>query len=87
MFFERRAYLLDDAAPGIGQRDAPGRAVERLHAPLPADKRRSPSSLRGDSTPADGSDDSAMAAAVGIGMREDGTGFGSQVALSVSLPG
>ncbi|PVX30579.1 Ohr family peroxiredoxin [Sphingomonas pokkalii] len=32
-------------------------------------------------------DDSAVVAAVGIGMREDGAGFGLQVALSVSLPG
>ncbi|WP_354309401.1 Ohr family peroxiredoxin [Sphingomonas trueperi] len=32
-------------------------------------------------------DDSAVVAAVGIGMREDGAGFGLQVELSVSLPG
>jgi Ohr subfamily peroxiredoxin len=32
-------------------------------------------------------DDSAVVTAVGIGMREDGAGFGLQVELSVSLPG
>lgn len=32
-------------------------------------------------------DDSAVVAAVGIGMREDGAGFGLQVELAVSLPG
>jgi Ohr subfamily peroxiredoxin len=32
-------------------------------------------------------DDSAVVVAVGIGMREDGLGFGLQVDLSVSLPG
>lgn len=32
-------------------------------------------------------DDSTVTASVGIGPREDGTGFGLDVALSVSLPG
>ena len=33
------------------------------------------------------SDDSRVTAAVGIGQRDDGAGFGLDVALSVSLPG
>jgi Ohr subfamily peroxiredoxin len=32
-------------------------------------------------------DDSAVVAAVGIGAREDGAGFGLQLSLSVRLPG
>lgn len=32
-------------------------------------------------------DDSTVTASVGIGPREDGTGFGLDVALSISLPG
>ncbi len=33
------------------------------------------------------SDDSSVTATVGIGPREDGTGFGLDVALAISLPG
>jgi organic hydroperoxide reductase OsmC/OhrA len=32
-------------------------------------------------------DDSSVAAAVGIGKRDDGQGFGLDVALTITLPG